>query len=85
MPVTFFSSEPVIAVLGGRLVLLYILLFSFLSGFDYIFQRAVQSFHRLDWIVLCINGCWLDNIHNLCPGLVQLVTEKDGFMLVVSQ
>jgi DHA1 family multidrug resistance protein-like MFS transporter len=39
MPITFFSTEPVIAVLGGYLVLLYIILFSFLSGFDYIFKQ----------------------------------------------
>ncbi|KAJ9501607.1 hypothetical protein H2202_002569 [Exophiala xenobiotica] len=38
MPVTFFSSEPVVAVLGGYLILLYVILFSFLSGFDYIFK-----------------------------------------------
>src|SRR6266480_2760270 len=42
MPVTFFSTEPVIAVLGGYLTLLYILLFSFLSGFDYIFRETYQ-------------------------------------------
>ncbi|KAK3377377.1 major facilitator superfamily domain-containing protein [Lasiosphaeria ovina] len=37
-PARFFSSEPVVAVLGGYLVLLYVLLFTFLSGFDYIFK-----------------------------------------------
>jgi MFS transporter, DHA1 family, multidrug resistance protein len=42
MPVTFFGTEPVIAVLGGYLTLLYILLFSFLSGFDYIFKETYQ-------------------------------------------
>jgi hypothetical protein len=40
LPATFFRSEPVIIVLGLYLVLLYILLFSFLSGFDYIFKRT---------------------------------------------
>jgi len=40
MPVTFFSSEPVVAVLGGSLILLYVILFSFLSGFDYIFKKT---------------------------------------------
>ncbi len=40
MPVTFFSSEPVVAVLGGYLILLYVILFSFLSGFDYIFKKT---------------------------------------------
>ncbi|KAF4457932.1 hypothetical protein F53441_285 [Fusarium austroafricanum] len=38
LPATFFRSEPVIIVLGLYLILLYILLFSFLSGFDYIFK-----------------------------------------------
>ncbi|CAG7566161.1 unnamed protein product [Fusarium equiseti] len=40
LPATFFRSEPVIIVLGLYLVLLYILLFSFLSGFDYIFKET---------------------------------------------
>ncbi|KAK1750418.1 MFS general substrate transporter [Echria macrotheca] len=38
LPFMFFLTEPVIAVLGFYLVLLYALLFSFLSGFDYIFK-----------------------------------------------
>jgi DHA1 family multidrug resistance protein-like MFS transporter len=36
----FTTSEPAILALGGYLVLLYILLFSFLSGFDYIFKQT---------------------------------------------
>lgn len=36
----FTTSEPAILVLGGFLVLLYILLFSFLSGFDYVFKQT---------------------------------------------
>ncbi|KAL3601499.1 hypothetical protein FPOAC2_05761 [Fusarium poae] len=40
LPATFFRNEPVIIVLGLYLVFLYILLFSFLSGFDYIFKRT---------------------------------------------
>ncbi|KAF2672218.1 MFS general substrate transporter [Microthyrium microscopicum] len=35
-----FLIEPVIAVLGAYLVLLYILLFTFLSGFEYIFKNT---------------------------------------------
>ncbi|KAF5694936.1 major facilitator family transporter [Fusarium denticulatum] len=42
LPATFFRSEPVIIVLGLYLVLLYILLFSFLSGFDYIFKETYK-------------------------------------------
>jgi DHA1 family multidrug resistance protein-like MFS transporter len=42
LPVTFFLHEPVITVLGSYLVFLYILLFSFLSGFDYIFKETYQ-------------------------------------------
>lgn len=34
--------EPVVAVLGGYLVLLYILLFSFLPGFEYIFKDTYK-------------------------------------------
>ena len=40
LPVKFFSTEPVITVLGTYLVLLYTLLFTFLSGFDYIFKET---------------------------------------------
>jgi hypothetical protein len=40
LPPKFFGTEPVIAVLGIYLVLLYILLFTFLSGFDYIFKET---------------------------------------------
>ncbi|KAK4107194.1 MFS general substrate transporter [Canariomyces notabilis] len=40
LPVKFFVTEPVVAVLGIYLVLLYVLLFTFLSGFDYIFKET---------------------------------------------
>ena len=40
LPILFFAREPVISVLGGYLILLYVLLFSFLSGFDYIFKAS---------------------------------------------
>ena len=42
LPAKFFRTEPVIIVLGLYLVLLYILLFTFLSGFDYIFKQTYQ-------------------------------------------
>ncbi|KAK4216946.1 major facilitator superfamily domain-containing protein [Rhypophila decipiens] len=40
LPAKFLATEPVIAVLGAYLVLLYSLLFSFLSGFEYIFKHT---------------------------------------------
>ncbi|KAK6503896.1 hypothetical protein TWF481_008897 [Arthrobotrys musiformis] len=40
MSLRFFLTEPVVAVLGSYLVLLYVLLFTFLSGFGYIFTRT---------------------------------------------
>jgi DHA1 family multidrug resistance protein-like MFS transporter len=40
LPVKFWAKEPVISVLGSYLVLLYVLLFTFLSGFDYIFEET---------------------------------------------
>jgi DHA1 family multidrug resistance protein-like MFS transporter len=40
LAVHFTTVEPPILALGGFLVLLYILLFSFLSGFDFIFKRT---------------------------------------------
>jgi hypothetical protein len=39
-PAKFFAKEPVITVLGSYLVLLYVLLFTFLSGFEYIFKKT---------------------------------------------
>lgn len=38
LPVRFLCREPVVTVLGAYFVLIYILLFSFQSGFDYIFR-----------------------------------------------
>ncbi|KAF2024622.1 MFS general substrate transporter [Setomelanomma holmii] len=48
LSIRFTTTEPAILALGGFLVLLYILLFSFLSGFDYIFRRtySLSSFHE---------------------------------------
>jgi len=40
LSIKFSTKEPAILTLGGFLVLLYILLFSFLSGFDYIFKHT---------------------------------------------
>ncbi|OTB16239.1 hypothetical protein K445DRAFT_317220 [Daldinia sp. EC12] len=42
LPAKFLTQEPVIAVFGGYLVLLYVLLFTFLSGFDYIFKETYE-------------------------------------------
>ncbi|KEZ45688.1 MFS transporter, DHA1 family, multidrug resistance protein [Scedosporium apiospermum] len=44
LPLTlvFARTEPAIIVLGSYLVLLYILLFTFQSGFDYIFRETYQ-------------------------------------------
>ena len=42
LPAKFFAGEPVVAVLGSYLVLLYVLLFTFLSGFDYIFKETYK-------------------------------------------
>ncbi|RYP90420.1 hypothetical protein DL770_003452 [Monosporascus sp. CRB-9-2] len=39
-PAKFLTTEPVIAVLGAHLVLLYILLFFLQWGFDYLFKEA---------------------------------------------
>ncbi|AEO68551.1 uncharacterized protein THITE_2010889, partial [Thermothielavioides terrestris NRRL 8126] len=36
----FFGTEPVIAVLGLYLTLIYVLMFTFLSGFEYIFEKT---------------------------------------------
>jgi DHA1 family multidrug resistance protein-like MFS transporter len=40
LPIKFATSEPAILALGGLLVLLYILVFTFLSGFEYIFKQT---------------------------------------------
>lgn len=39
LSVKFSTTEPAVLFLGGFLVLLYIILFTFLSGFEYIFKR----------------------------------------------
>lgn len=39
-PVVFFTREPVVIVLGIYLILIYVILFTFLSGFDYIFTQT---------------------------------------------
>lgn len=41
-PVIFFTREPVIIVLGIYLIVLYVILFSFLSGFGYIFTETYK-------------------------------------------
>ena len=40
LPAKFLATEPVVTILGSYLVLLYILLFSFLSGFEFIFKQT---------------------------------------------
>ncbi|KAJ5561847.1 hypothetical protein N7535_003690 [Penicillium sp. DV-2018c] len=40
LPVILLTTEPVICVLGAYLILLYCILFTFLSGFDYIFKET---------------------------------------------
>ncbi|KAB5542738.1 hypothetical protein GE09DRAFT_1245211 [Coniochaeta sp. 2T2.1] len=40
LPAKFWATQPVISVLGSYLVLRYVLLFSFLSGFDHIFKET---------------------------------------------
>lgn len=40
LPAKFFATEPVVAVIGAYLILLYTILYTFLSGFDYIFKET---------------------------------------------
>jgi MFS family permease len=40
--VTFFRTEPIVVVFGAYLVLIYILLFTFQSGFDYTFKQTYR-------------------------------------------
>jgi DHA1 family multidrug resistance protein-like MFS transporter len=42
LPATFFRTEPIIIAFGLYLVLLYTILFTFLTGFEYIFQRTYR-------------------------------------------
>lgn len=42
LPAKFLVTEPVVTVLGMYLVLLYVLVFTFLSGFDYIFKETYR-------------------------------------------
>ena len=48
MTAIFLGKELVVAVFGGYLVLLYILIFTFLSGFDYIFRHTYHLSEGLE-------------------------------------
>lgn len=48
MSARFLRTEPVVMVFGGYFVFLYILLFTFLSGFDYIFRDTYHLSIKLE-------------------------------------
>ncbi|KEF53538.1 uncharacterized protein A1O9_10513 [Exophiala aquamarina CBS 119918] len=76
MPITFFRTKPVIAMLGGYMVPLYVL-FSFLSVLDYIFKQRYTLSDGLAGSYLASIACWLKGLYTLCPGLLRPDTKGD--------
>ncbi|KAE9372684.1 MFS general substrate transporter [Stipitochalara longipes BDJ] len=76
LPATFFATEPVIAVLGGYLVLLYSLLFSFLSGFDFIFKQTYNLSDGLTGTCFASIALGATAFTLLAPGFYSLARRK---------
>lgn len=69
MSVKFTTTEPAIIALGSYLVLLYVLLFSFLSGFDYIFKRTYNLSPLLEGACFGAIGAGATTFTCLAPGM----------------
>ncbi|KAJ6567021.1 major facilitator superfamily domain-containing protein [Mycena capillaripes] len=80
MPVTFFTTEPVIAVLGGYLILLYALLFSFLSGFDYVFKNTYDLSTGLEGSCFGAIAAGATAFTLLAPGLYSWARHRTAFV-----
>jgi len=79
LPVKLFASEPVIAVLGGYLILLYSLLFSFLSGFDYIFKYTYKLSDGLTGSCFASIAIGATVFTLSAPGLYSLARRKTEY------
>ncbi|KAJ7936153.1 major facilitator superfamily domain-containing protein [Mycena leptocephala] len=80
MPATFFTTEPVIAVLGGYLILLYALLFSFLSGFDYVFKKTYDLSTGLEGSCFGAIAAGATAFTLLAPGLYSWARHRTAFV-----
>ncbi|KAK3900105.1 major facilitator superfamily domain-containing protein [Staphylotrichum tortipilum] len=76
MPLKFFFTEPVIAVLGVYLIWLYVLLFTFLSGFDYIFKDTYGLSTGLTGSCFGAIAAGATAFTLLAPGLYSLARRK---------
>jgi DHA1 family multidrug resistance protein-like MFS transporter len=76
LPIKFFATEPVIAVLGSYLVLLYSLLFSFLSGFTFIFKDTYNLSDGLTGTCFASIALGATAFTLLAPGFYSLARRK---------
>ncbi|KFY04313.1 hypothetical protein V491_09390 [Pseudogymnoascus sp. VKM F-3775] len=74
------STEPVVAVFGGYLVLLYTLLFTFLSGFDYIFQQTYQLSTSLTGVCFAAIAAGSTAFTLCAPGLYSWARRKTEYV-----
>lgn len=59
LPLTFFTTEPIIMALGAYLVVIYVVIFTFLNGFEFIFQDTYglsPGISSLAFIGICIGA-----------------------------
>lgn len=58
-PLTFFTTEPIIIALGSYLVVIYVVIFSFLNGFEFIFEDTYglpPGITSLAFIAICVGA-----------------------------
>jgi DHA1 family multidrug resistance protein-like MFS transporter len=79
LPATFFGTEPIIIIFGGYLVLLYILLFSFLSGFDYIFKQTDRLSTSSTGACFAAIAAGSTTFTICAPGLFSLTRRKSEY------
>ncbi|OTA53273.1 MFS general substrate transporter [Hypoxylon sp. EC38] len=80
LPAKFLTREPVVAVLGGYLILLYVLLFTFLSGFDYIFKDTYGLSTTLTGSCFASIAAGATFFTLLAPGLYSWARWKTEFV-----
>ena len=79
LPIDFFATEPVIAILGSYLVLLYSLLFSFLSGFTFVFKQTYNLSDGLTGTCFASIALGATAFTLLAPGFYSLARRKTEY------
>ncbi|KAI0385484.1 MFS general substrate transporter [Hypomontagnella monticulosa] len=80
LPAKFLTQEPVIAVFGGYLILLYVLLFTFLSGFDSLFKETYGLSTALTGSCLASIAAGATFFTLLAPGLYSWARWKTEYV-----